>query len=397
MNPASSHKKKIKIIYPHNQKFMLRRAHDVLVMKTCYALARQGHPVYLLMGKTDHPSNIMRYYGLDPHPDLHLIQLPILRLAGKFRLSWHGVFNYFCWKTVLRIKKEISADLIYMTELKLARFLLKKKRKIELPFIYEVHGLSAPGYSRPDQVEKNVFPNCDGLITTTESLQKVLKELYSPLPMIFKVSLAADFSDFGPAFHLPVSSESWRLCYFGQLYPLQGVELVIRAMPLLPDRVLLDIIGGKDTEVKALAELSRKLAVAHRVNFYGFLPPSQVAAQAAKAHLFVAPSLPEGKMPHVAHTKIYEYLALGRPVVAANLPSIQEEIKNGVNGILFKAGNVKALADAILNLVSRPDLAMAMARYSKNHSKKFSWKHRAEALEACFYQILEQFPVKTRR
>jgi glycosyltransferase involved in cell wall biosynthesis len=393
MNPDPGRPKKIKIIYPHNQKFMLRRAHDVLVMKTCYALAKQGHQVYLLMGKTDHPSNIMRYYGLDPHPNLHLVQLPILRLEGKFSLAWHGVFNYFCQKAVLRIKKEINADLIYMSELKLARFLLKKKQKIRLPFIYEVHGLSAPGYSRPHAVEKCIFSDCDALITTTESLQKVLKKLYSPLPVVFKVSLAADFPDI-PEFRLPGASEPWKLCYFGQLYPLQGVELIIKAMRFLPDRVILDVIGGKDRQIKMLRELSGKHNVAHRVNFHGFLPPFQVAAQAAGAHLFVAPSLPEGKMPHVAHTKIYEYLALGRPVVAADLPSIREEIKDGLNGVLFKAGDVKALANGILRLISRPDLTMAMAEYSKNHSQKFSWKQRAESLEGCFHQTLEHFPIE---
>jgi glycosyltransferase involved in cell wall biosynthesis len=356
---------KLKIVYPHNQKFMLRRAHDVLVMKTCHALASLGHEVYLLMGKTAAEERILAYYGLKPLPTLHLIQLPIFRWEGKLRLSWHGVFNYFCQKALLRIDRQIAADLVYLSEIKLGQYLLPQKSKIHLPFIYEVHGLYAIGYRQANPEEAYVFRNSDALITTTESLQTLMQTLYAPLPPFYKVPLATDLYDGIGGFVPPEPGKPWRLGYIGQLYPLQGVDLIIRALARLPDWIELDIVGGKQAHIEGLRELVHTCDLDRRVHFHGFVPPAEVPLWARQMHVLIVPSLPAGKMPYVAHTKVYEYLAMGRPVVAADLPSIREEIQDGYNGALFKAGDVGSLVEKILKIVSERSLAAAMAERAR--------------------------------
>jgi glycosyltransferase involved in cell wall biosynthesis len=359
-------------------------------MKTCHALAKNGHQVFMLIGRTDDDSKIMTYYGLDLHPNLHLVQIPVLRVNTILRFSWHGVFHFFCLNTITRIIKELKPDLIYLTERKLTRFLLRKKPRLDLPFVYEIHGLYAPEYRRPDPLEKKIFQSCDALITTTQSLQKRINELYGSLPPFFRVPLATDLPGNEFPFRPPAAGEPWRIGYVGQLYPLQGVDLVIRALTLLPEWIVVDIIGGKKKHIESLRKLAETENVIDRVKFHGFVPPAEVFKRAVKMHLFVLPCLPEDKMPHVAHTKIYEYMSFGRPIVAANLPSVQEEIKDGVNGTLFQAGDVGSLAQAIRNLVSDPALADVMAGEAKKHARLFSWQARARMLEACFYRVLEK-------
>lgn len=376
------------IVYPHNQRFLLRRAHDILVMKTCHALARAGHQVYLLMGRTAKDAgDIVRYYGLEPHPNLRLVQLPIMRGEGRLRLSWHGVFNYFCLRALRRLNKEVGIDLVYLTEMKLARFLLPRKERLGMPFVYEVHGLYAPDYARPDAVEGGVFRRNDALVTTTASLQGVMEKLYGTLPPLFRVPLASEPPAGIAPFVPPKAGEPWRVCYVGQLYPLQGVDLLIRALTLLPPEVVVDIIGGRPEQIEALRHLAEREGVAQRVVFHGFVPPAEVADKAAAAHLFVAPCRAEKKMPFVAHTKLYEYLALGRPVVAADLPSVREEIVDGVTGVLFRPDDPAALAAAIKRVMADPGLSVDMAGRGRAQARNYTWDARSAGLARCFETV----------
>lgn len=381
----------LRIIYPHNQRLLLRRGNDVTVMKTCHALARRGHQVHLLIGRThETDENILRYYGLDFHPNFHLVQLPILRRTSWPTVSWNGVYNYFCRKAILRIKKEKGADLLHLREQKLARFLFKHRNGIELPFVYEVHGLHAKDYAHPDPVEKDLLCRCDALITTTEILREKIKDLYDLSSLLFKVPLAADLPKAHPALTLPQPGEPWRLAYVGQLYPLQGMDSAVEALALLPESFVLDLIGGTEEQIENLRQQAKTLRVSNRITFHGFLPPSQVASRAAKAHIFLLPSLPRDKMPFVAHTKLYEYMAMGRPVVVANLPSVREEIRDGVNGLLFEAGCARSLARALLDLTSEPTRVLNMAQEAWQCAGDFSWERRAVRLEACFHKVLSE-------
>lgn len=376
------------IVYPHNQRFLLRRAHDVLVMKTCHALARAGHQVYLLMGRTGPDADaIVRYYGLEPHSNLRLVQLPILRGAGRLRLSWHGVFNHFCLRALRRIEREVGIDVLYLTEIKLAKFLLGQRRRSAAHFVYEVHGLYAPGYERPDGTEGDVFRRSDALVTTTASLQGVMEQLYGELPPRFRVPLASECPDDVSAWSAPPSNGAWRLCYVGQLYRMQGVETLVRALPLLPEGVSAEIVGGRPEQIESLRTLAGEVGAAGRVVFHGFVPPAEVAGRAAAADLFVAPCLNEKKMPYVAHTKLYEYLALGRPVVAADLPSVREEIEDGVSGALFRPGDPEALADAVRRVMADPVRAQQMAYRGRSQAQAYTWDARARGLVRCFEAV----------
>jgi len=383
------------IIYPHNQRFLLRRAHDILVMKTCHALAQRGHQVYLLMGKTPGTEEeILGYYGLSPHRHLHLVHLPIFRLDGWLRLSWHGVFNFFCRRAIRRLQQKVGAEVVYLTEMKLARALLKRKRDVDLPVVYEVHGLYAPGYVNPAPFEAEVFAACDGLITTTESLQRVVEEIYDVLPSCFRVPLATVIASSGGCFSPPENEAPWRLGYIGQLYPLQGVDILVRALTHLPERVHLDIIGGKPEHIEELRLLAVDEKVDCRVTFHGFVAPGEVAEMAKGIDIFVAPCRAEKKMPFVAHTKIYEYLAFGRPVVAADLPSIQEEIEDGVNGCLFRPNDSAALAEATMMIIEDPNKAVAMGKKAFEKALQYTWERRAEGLELCFEAVLSDVTVE---
>lgn len=380
--------RKLRIIYPHHLRFLARSAHEILVFKTCHALAKRGHEVHLLIGKASNNTNsVYDYYGTSPARTLQIHELPILRMDGKLRVSWNRIFYHFCYRKIRAIQNHKNFDIILLSEIKLARFLHKKR--LNSQYFYEIHGLYARNYKYPDSLEKQVFNQCRALITTTRTLKHKIKTLYPDHPAIYRVPLATEMGETFPPYNPPQPGKSWRIVYTGQLYPLQGLQLAIEALPLLPDWIVLEIVGDrKQDQILSLKELAERKDIAHRVTFHGFVKPSEVEHWTRNADILIAPCLAKGKMPYVAHTKIYEYLASGRPVIAADLPSIREEIEDRVNGILFEAGNHESLAHAIMDVVSNRELASNLAQNAWKYAQDFTWEKRAELLEKCFYQVL---------
>jgi len=80
----------------------------------------------------------------------------------------------------------------------------------------------------------------------------------------------------------------------------------------------------------------------------------------ASASIVCLPSYREG-LPKV----LLEAAAIGRPLIATDVPGCREIVKNGENGILVKLKDVDSLYDAIKVLVSNDDMRRSMGEYSR--------------------------------
>lgn len=89
-------------------------------------------------------------------------------------------------------------------------------------------------------------------------------------------------------------------------------------------------------------------------------PSLSLQGAIANSHVLVLASHHDG-MPR----ELLNALALGRPIIAADLPGPREAIDQIVNGCLFEPGNAESLASACASFASRPNLFPAMARASR--------------------------------
>lgn len=379
--------KTLSIIYPHNQRLMVGRAHDVMIMKTCHSLASEGHNVKIITGKPAREENIFHYYGLRPIPELEIIQVPMLR--GR-PFSWHTIFNLFCLFKIMDLKKKGMADIIHLREIKLAIFLLRFKRMLDIPFVVEVHDLKIKKFydSCPEINEKEayVFQKVDGIVVLLNTFGDILKETYGidSIP-ISKIPLAAEKK---PFFY----KQSGRkiIGYVGQLYPMQGVDLLIKALKYLPN-ARLSVIGGGEKDLDRLKGLASAEMVDKRIDFHGFVQPHMVAEKAREADVMVICAIDEGKRRYSAHTKLYEYMAMGKPIVAVDLPSIREEVVDGKNALIAKPGDPKDLAEKIESVLNNPVLAGTLANNAHKSAEEFTWEKRAQRLSSFFEEVWKNY------
>jgi glycosyltransferase involved in cell wall biosynthesis len=86
---------------------------------------------------------------------------------------------------------------------------------------------------------------------------------------------------------------------------------------------------------------------------------------------------------HYSPLKLYEYLACGRPVVAARAGDVGLVIRDGRNGLLVPVGNSQAVVDSIVRLADDAALRGRLGMEGRHTAQRFgSWGSRAEALLA---------------
>ncbi len=118
-----------------------------------------------------------------------------------------------------------------------------------------------------------------------------------------------------------------RLVYAGAVTPIYELDVVVRAIAALassrPDLpVTLDVYGRGDS-AEALTALAAELGVADRVTLRGRIPIEAVPAAVAAADIGLAPTVRTEFTDFSLSTKIFEYAAMGKPVIASELPTIE--------------------------------------------------------------------------
>ncbi|HZP17326.1 MAG TPA: glycosyltransferase family 4 protein [Terriglobales bacterium] len=166
---------------------------------------------------------------------------------------------------------------------------------------------------------------------------------------------------------LPHPGAQAPILYFGRLSPEKGLADLMTAMAQLPHVQLL--IAGEGPQQCELERLSHSLQL-QNVNFCGHLSGPALDRLIARSQFTVFPS-------HAYETlgkSILESYAQGRTVVASDLGSRRELVKDGETGLLYRAKDPDQLAAAIAFLVARPELSKTLGeagrqRVQERHSQ----------------------------
>lgn len=365
---------------------MSSKAHDKLIFNTCYCLASAGHKVILLtknQGISD--EEIFKYYSLPAIDNMKIIKIRV----SAFKIRWNFLYRFLALLKLLDlIKKNKSNIIIFISELKLGNLIIKFKKLLKVPVVYEFHDLRLFKNKIQDAIEEYVIKNADGIIVTTEALKEKIKSFYKRSDLIEKIPLATiPFSVTADKTYPP---SHWKVFYIGQLYYLQGVDILIKAFDYLKDQPCsLHIVGGKNSEIKELKKIAEELAIEDRVVFYGYKKPSELSELVSEADILVIPSRAEERMPYVAHTKIYEYLSLGRPIIATDMESVREVLTDRINAIIVDSENPYAIAKGIKMVIHNPKMGREISANALKESENYTWQKRAQRLIDFFSRMVK--------
>lgn len=181
------------------------------------------------------------------------------------------------------------------------------------------------------------------------------------------------------------------LGFIGSFFAWEGLSLLIDALPQVlavrPDVRLLLVGGG--VHEPALREASARLGLQSQVLFAGQVPHARVSELYDAIDVLVYPRLPMRLTEMVTPLKPLEAMALGKVQIASDVGGHRELITDGETGVLFRAGDAAALAQAVLRVIGDPALAQRLRdngpRYVCEHRL---WRHVVAGYEPLYRGLL---------
>ena len=391
----------MRIIYPANIRFPMQRANSIQIANTCRALAQAGADVHLIVRRMDSRSDAdcLAFYGLEPHPNLHLHRLRALNTHGLPRL-WDRSFQLRCLLRILRLCARRGPRLIYSREIGFAKLLLQLRPLTRAPLIFEAHDIGYLTIRHFDELidgdrqfdegheqrirakEAHVFSHAAAVVTVTEQLQRIIREQFqADLP----VEVIRNGVDLETPTRQPTDAKARAMIlYAGQVYLWKGVGTLVQAMREVDDARLV-VLGGLpyEPDLVNLQAFAREQGVADRVEFPGSVEPSRVAEYLSQARVAVLPLTDTiASRYFTCPLKMLQYMAAGVPIAGTRLPSVGEVLVHERNALLVEPGDPSALAAAIRRLVSDRSLAERLAAQAQRDVQQFGWANRAARILA---------------
>jgi len=168
-----------------------------------------------------------------------------------------------------------------------------------------------------------------------------------------------------------------RLGWIGTFGPWHGAPMMVRALAEMPESVT-GLLIGDGAERDECRELAESLGVSARLDMPGRMARSDALRELAKCHILVSPHVPTGDQPFFGSpTKLFDFMALGRPIVASRLEQIGEIIDDGKTGILVEPGDLGSLVAGVKRVIDSPDMGVEMGNAAQSEALQLhTWDKR---------------------
>ena len=178
--------------------------------------------------------------------------------------------------------------------------------------------------------------------------------------------------------------------YFGVMGPQDGVDYLLRALRHLVyelgrREVLCVLIGSGDawTSVRQLAD---ELGLNGYTHFVGWLPRPEAMRVVASLDIGVEPAPSNTYNDRSTMLKVMEYMVLGKPVVAFDLP--ENRFTAGEAGLFARPNDPEDLGRAIAELLDNPERRAEMGALGRRRiEEQFAWDHSARNLLSAYRRV----------
>lgn len=344
---------------------------DVRVQKMCRTLAGAGHEVHLICG------NRAARPLLDVCEGCRVHRMPAFR--GRLTpinnlLSLHVFFNPMWLSRLAGIVRQRRPQIIIVRDMPLAVATTAFGRAARIPVVVDMAenypaAMADWNRSQPMSFKSLLLRN----VAVARMFERLCVRLATHILVVChengerllgmgvapgKITVVGNtpWPDFGlrqAARRCPQGARL-RLVYSGQLEKYRGVCTCVVAVALLKRQgiaVELRLLGGGHDQPR-LRELARGLGVADQVLFHARIPYDQLPAYLAQCDIGLVPHLATDFIQTTMPNKIFEYMAVGLPVVVSDARPLARLVAEVGCGLAFRSGDAVSLAEAVASLTS---------------------------------------------
>jgi len=202
-------------------------------------------------------------------------------------------------------------------------------------------------------------------IAVSKAIKNEMKKRNVPIAKIFLLFNFIELNKFKPKNKsIKKKSNSFNIGFIGRLSKVKGADFLIKELPKLKFDYTLLVIGDGQ-EKQNLINLVKTLNLSKKVIFLGYQKNIQKLYE--KCDVIVIPSIAES-----FGLVALEANSIGIPVIAANVPGLNEVIINNVNGLLFERNVSGKLASKICMIKKNKTLSKKLILNGYKNAKEFS-------------------------
>jgi glycosyltransferase involved in cell wall biosynthesis len=311
------------------------------------------------------------------------------------------MYNFKFYKSYCPFFQKEAADCIFEKHCNFHLASSVIARKLGIPYIVQIDGpveamkRFGPAYflSLASAIQRKVAERANAIVVVSEAMRNYLTEKGISSKKIFVVPNAADIELFNPQTVTEDIRSEYKLGdkiiigFVGSMKKYHGIELIIKLAEDLireEDNIHFLIIGPFEDRGQFEEALKSK-GVSEHFTLTGGIPFKEVPAHISAMDICVMPDSNWNGSP----IKIFEYGAMGKPVIAPRVSPVEEVIEDGKNGLLIIPGDEKDLRDKVLTLVHdhtlRKELGSKLMKHVREHH---TWQKNAERIVDIYHAIM---------
>jgi glycosyltransferase involved in cell wall biosynthesis len=349
-----------------------------IFQKECRSLARAGYDVTLIA----------------PHERIETVAG--VKIAGVPRINNRPFRMLIGGLRAYRLARSLRADIYHFHDPELLPWMARLKSRAKV--VYDVHEDLAKAVLTKRWLPGPLRRSVAWLSRAAEryfarGMHFVLAEAsyaesysWAPSTQVLNLPRLEELADIQVAKH-----ERPTVGYLGAVSASRGSIVTVKALGLLRRHgleVAFECVGPVSERHRTeLLNLAEELGVP--ITIHGYLPAPQGWSMMARCHAGLA--LLEAQPNYVRSypTKIFEYMALGLPVVASNFPLYRELVEGSGCGICVDPGDVDAIAGEIGRVLTNPELESRMSLQGRTTViERYSWDTEVAKLTALYAELL---------
>jgi glycosyltransferase involved in cell wall biosynthesis len=182
--------------------------------------------------------------------------------------------------------------------------------------------------------------------------------------------------------------------FVGTFGPWHGALVLAEAIALLPGAARITfLLVGSGAERAEAERIVKTGGFERRVIFTGAVAHERVPALLDACDVLVSPHVPlaDGSEFFGSPTKLFEYMAMGKAIVASRLGQIEDVLADGETALLVEPGDARALSEAIVRLSESAELRQRLGAAARREAvERHTWEHNAERVLRAYAALHEK-------
>jgi len=331
---------------PHQQHHLMEglslRGHNILVIDYEIGWKKNRHDGLISKRKV-----FRNVHKIHEQAQIDVVRPSLLKIPILNYFSW----MFTNWREINRQIKEFKPDVIVGFGLINTYIASRLAKKFSIPFVYyliDVLYTLIPEKSLQyigKQVTKGIINNSDMIITINKKLSETVVKLGANDEKTIVIDAGVDLERFDPEKvdgssirkKYGVKDDELLLFFMGWLYHFSGLKEVAEELAKGKyEKIKLMVVGEGDA-YSTLEEIREKYNLRKKLILAGIQPYGKIPELISAADICILPAYPnEIIMQDIVPIKLYEYMAMNKPVFTTNLPGIVTEFGDDMDLIYLE-------------------------------------------------------------